>query len=377
MRQNSFCKSQMKSDHNESGSVSAEITVGLYTVGEISRDPDLFGPYCDPRSYLPRDLAAWRDLVISNPYAEKDDLALILVLKGNVIAGRLGFYGASAVCGGSERRTYWMDGFFVEREARQMGIGGVMMRVALRRCRSLLGCGGPSPEAQKLFKTAGMQELPRLRRFVYFFNAKPIVGWYLQNRFIRSISAALLTPLVKVYYELRRRPLSTPLTFKPVSQFSPKIDDLPPPPAPNYFPRPARLLNWVLSHRRIWAFEIYRREELLGYCLLKRIRQGAGWPHYLPEMTVGCLLDVHLRESTPEVAASVLSFVLCFFRQRRVDVLECQVDDATMENLCRHYGMIHVGGFRVFFRPPPGHTLDPAALWHLTFGTGDVLLMGE
>ena len=348
-----------------------------FTIDELERNPGGLRELEDPHGFVPRMLPDWIGLLTSNPYAEKDDLALILAVHDKVVVGRLGFYAGPAAYGGSEDRTFWMDGFFMEPEARKTGTGGTLMLYAARYCKSLLACGSPSPDAQRLYEAIGMREVSRLKRYLYFYRAHPVVDWYLKNRLLRSCLGGLLTPCLRFYYFLRRPRRCSPLIFKAVSRFGNEIDQLPPPSEECYFPKPARLLNWVLQRRKLWAFEIYRESGLAGYCLLKRVHDPGGGPHDLPKMTVGRLLDLYLSRPSADEERVLLSFALDFFGKQNVDAFECQVHGPGLTARCKEFGMIHKGGRRVLFKPLPGHTLDESASWYLTFGTADVILMRD
>ncbi len=76
-------------------------------------------------------------------------------------------------------------------------------------------------------------------------------------------------------------------------------------------------------------------------------------------------------------AEELVSFIIDHFRALSVDVLQIQASTPGLAAACERRGMLHKGGNRVHFKPPPGRpaSFEPST-WHYTVGEGDVLLTG-
>lgn len=369
------------------------IRVQALTVAEIG-DDGLSSRFADPFGYIVRNNAAWVRMLRGNPHAQPTDLAILLAVEeplstGDkpIVVGRLGFYAGSGVsrAAGETKpfRTYWMDGFFLADDHRKSGVGGIIMLQAVAKCKSLFACGGPSEEAQKLYKAAGLKEIGPLKRWVYFLSGRPPALKALKNGALASFAAPFAGIALRVYYAFKRATARPSLTYREVKEFSSSLDQLTPP-ATSHFPRDRQTLNWALNHRRITAFEIYEGSRLIGYALLKRSLLDAT-QHGLGKLVVGALLDYHLASPSPRHKRDLVLFTLDHFRRDagdgdlpsergRVDVVEFQVFDPEFDAICKSLGMIHAGGLRALFRPPPGVVL-PNSDWFFTHASSDMLLM--
>lgn len=369
------------------------IRVQSLTVADIG-DEGLPPRFADPFGYIARNDSEWVRMLRENPHAQPGDLAILLAVEDAPapaekpsVVGRLGFYAGPGVVRGSDGeskfRTFWMDGFFLAEEHRKSGVGGMLMLQAVAKCKSLFACGGPSEEAQKLYKAAGLKEIGPLKRWVYFLNGRPPARKALKNGALALIAAPFAGVALRLFYAIKRAGATPSLKYRPVVRFSPALDALPAP-EPSHFPRDSRTLNWALGHRRIAAFEIYDGSQLTGYALLKRSVLDAA-QHGLGKLTVGALLDYYLASPTPQNKRDLVLFALDHFRgdtgdgalpseRGRVDVVEFQVFDPEMDAICKSLGMIHAGGLRVLFRPPPGVAI-PDSNWFFTHASSDMLLM--
>jgi len=378
----------------------ANLRVQALTIADIPDDG--LSRYSDPFGYIARNDAAWVRLLRENPHAQPTDLAILLAVDESnadkpAVVGRLGFYAGPGIlrAGSDEKpfRTFWMDGFFLAESHRSSGIGGMIMLQAVAKCKSLFACGGPSEDAQKLYKAAGLRELGPLKRWVYFLNGRPPALKALKNLALASIAAPFAGIALRGYYGVKALTASRQSKIRPgayfsgyqqVTQFSEAIDQLPKPVASN-FPRDARSLNWAMRHRRIAGFEIFDGNGLVGYALLKRSIFDAT-QHGLGILKIGALLDYWLADPTPQAKFALAQFVIAHFQRDegdgdlpsergRVDVVEFQVFDPEFDRICKSLGMFHAGGLRVLLRPPPGITLAPDTSWFFTHASSDMLLM--
>lgn len=367
------------------------LRVQALTIADIPDDG--LARFADPYGYIARNDASWVRLLRENPHAQPTDLAILLAVDESnpekpAVVGRLGFYaGPGIIRTGTEEkpfRTFWMDGFFLAESHRSSGIGGMIMLQAVARCKSLFACGGPSEDAQKLYKAAGLKELGPLKRWVYFLSGRPPALKALKNFALASIAAPFAGLALRVYYAMKGAGKKPSVNFTPVNEFSEAFDDLAPS-AASRFPRDSRSLNWAIRHRRIAAFEIRDGNRLVGHALLKRSILDAS-QHGLGRLTVGALLDYSLSDATPKNKRDLVLFTLNHFKhdrgdgdlqseRGRVDVVEFQVFDPELDTICKSLGMLHAGGLRVLFRPPPGIAIAPDTNWFFTHASSDMLLM--
>jgi GNAT superfamily N-acetyltransferase len=376
------------------------LRVQALTVADIG-DEGLTGRFDDPHGYIARNDATWARMLRENPFAQPTDLAILLAVEDRdgqkpAVVGRLGFYagpGEIFDAAGIKKdfRTFWMDGFFLAEAHRSSGIGGVIMLQGVARCKSLLACGGPSADAQKLYKAAGLKEIGPLKRWVAFNSGIGPARKAFKNTALAAIAAPFASVAARLVYAAKGAN-ATPsrLEFKPVASFSASLDTLVAqaatrPGALSRFARDSRSLNWAMKYRRIKAFEVYEGGELAGYALLKRSVLDAT-QHGLGTIVVGALLDYFLVNPSRENKRDLVLFTLGHFRRDRgdgdlasekgrVDVTEFQVFDADFDAICKGFGLLHAGGLRVLFRPAPTAPMADATKWTFTHATSDMLLM--
>lgn len=376
------------------------LRVQALAVADIG-DEGLTGRFDDPHGYIARNDATWARMLRENPFAQPTDLAILLAVEERegqkpAVVGRLGFYAGpgeifDAAAGKKDFRTFWMDGFFLAEAHRSSGIGGVIMLQGVARCKSLLACGGPSADAQKLYKAAGLKEIGPLKRWVGFNTGIGPARKVFKNAALAALAAPFASVAAKLVYAAKGAN-ATPsrLEFKPVASFSSSLDTLvaqaaTQPGALSRFPRDARSLNWAMKYRRLKAFEVYEGGTLAGYALLKRSVLDAT-QHGLGTIVVGALLDYFLVNPSRANKRDLVLFTLGHFRRDRgdddlpsekgrVDVTEFQVFDADFDAICKGFGLMHAGGLRVLFRPAPTAPMTDATKWMFTHATSDMLLM--
>ena len=349
-------------------------------IEQIVRNPEALQRYRDPHGFLNRE-RRWVSMLAANPAARPDDLALCLALDGDTVVGRLGLYAGSAAYGGRTVRTFWLDGFWLDQNYRSTGAGAMLLLRAISACSSLLACGGPSKELQQLYTACGFAQFGPLKRYLYFYRPGPLATYLVRPKAAVPLASAVARPLLNLYYLssrlLNRVPAKPSRAFRATVQFGPDLDRLMSARAGNHFPRDVATLNWALTFRRMWAFQIFRDETLVGYCLLKRLRLPGGGPHHLPPMDAGVLLDYYLSETEQSAKRDLVLFCLRFFAAQGVDLLEHQVHGREMEQVCRSVGMVCRGGNKIYYRPPPGAEVPPSEEWFLPLATADVILAGD
>ena len=359
----------------------APVSVVCHTLGDFQRNPTLLREYADPHGYVRCCDADWLQMVASNPYMREDDLLLILTLTDKTIVGRLGLHPGLAHYLDQNERTYWLDGFFLEPSYLNTGAGGRMLLAAISFSPSLLACGAPSTNLQKVYRATGFVELGPLTRYVYFYNPEVIAKKLLNTGRMPGILSPLArlgSPLLRAYYKVHGRSAQAKLRFTPSSAFQRSLDALFDDVGLNFFPRDHKILNWALQHQEdAFGFEVWRGETLAGYCILKQRVQAEVPAHHLPEMSVGTLLDYWLDAESQMHQDDLVQFCIDFFQKRNVDVLEIQASDPKLWRNCARLGMIALGGNRVFFRPGSRKQPLPLSGWFLTHGTADVLLTGR
>ena len=349
----------------------------VLTIGDFLSKPFILFNYADPLGLTRSHYTGGIQLLGSNPWAKPDDPALILAFDGDTIIGRLGGYAGYARYGGRAERVMCLSGFVLNKDYVSSGAGGIILLYALKWGMPLSVCGGPSPQLHKVYSRAGFINLCPLQRFLYFYTFGVIAARYAKNRVLTDALKIVSDPLLKLYYAVRSRVPSQAFIFRGVTSFNHELDSMIGGEAKNCFPKSAAVLNWAMKHRTLHAFEIRRGQILTGYCLLKRFTLQANEMHHLPQMTVGTLLDYYIADDSAEAKFSIVSFAVNFFKGLDVDVFECQVSDAGMAQSCGCLGMIHIGGYKMFFKPAPGVKLKDREPWFLTLATGDMLIMDD
>lgn len=355
-----------------------KLSVVSYTIKDISGNPAIFDKYSDPHGYIKGANDRWARILKANPYARDEDIALILTIDDGVVVGRLGLYGAPVVYNQKEERTFWLSGFFLKESYKNSGAGGLMLLRALSFSKCLMASGGPREDTEQLYEASGFHKLAHLKRFVYFYRSKVIIEKYIKNSSLSSLLSAIGSPVLKLYYKIKVRRDAPVLDYRPAKRLGGEIDRLLAGQTMNRFPKSSDTLNWILQDKEgVCAFQIFHNQKLIGYCLLRqREAKGRRPPHYVPDMSVGSLLDYYMTEQSEDTKRDLILFSIQFFKGRGVDVFECQTIDEDMACICRRYGMIRLGGNRVFFRPSPQIAFNPKSPWFLTHGTSDVVLAG-
>ena len=354
-----------------------KFSIKSFTIKDITDNPAVFEAFEDPSEYVKNCNEKWIKRLTSNPCAHETDLALILAVDNQTVVGRLGMYSALVRYNNKDEKTFWLDGFFLDENYKNSGAGGLMILKAISFSKSLLASGGPREDCKALYLGTGFHELGPLKRFIYFYNTRVMLKKYLHAPKLCAFLSHFLNPFLSMFYKIRTGNKKYDLDYRQVESFDDRIDEvINNTEQLNCFPKNAEFLNWVLqSARDISAFEIFRDEELIGYCLLKYIHQEEEHAsEYLQEMEIGSLLDYFLADSTEDCLRDVVLFCLDFFKKKNVDLCSIQVHDPLMASICKKYAMIHKGGNQVCFRPSPGQKFDPGEDWFFTLGTSDVIL---
>ena len=352
-----------------------EVCVRSFTVGELGRGLAALETYDDPDDYL-KSFRTNPRLIVENPHALKDDLALILALDGQRVVGRLGLFAGRMLYEGEDQRVYWLSEFALQNAYKTTGVGGMILLKVLALRVTLLACGAPSEELEKVYQKVGFQRLGPLKRFVYLYHATVLARHYLNNSFLARPISSIANPVLALYYSFRRRGVKQKLTYKHVKQFDDAISNLVASEQRNHCVKDALVLNWVLKHNHADAFEIYEGPTLRGYCVIKCMRFAGGGSHDLPEMNMGTLLDYYIEDNSREALCDLIMFCVDRFVGHDLDLFEFQVCDEMLGKVCGEFGFIRVGGNRIFFKPGLGVRPRGEREWFLTLGTADVILTG-
>ncbi|MBX3390312.1 MAG: hypothetical protein KF691_12760 [Phycisphaeraceae bacterium] len=366
-----------------------KVILKTHTLADIPPE-GIASRYADPHGYLASNTSEWVRLLHDNPHAQPNDLVMLLALDqeedGSAeVVGRLGVHATTWSIDGKVHRIHEMDGFFLDETRRQTGAGAMIILNAIARCKTMLACGGPSAAAQKLYKAAGMREIGPLKRWVCFLSGRPVARKLFKSETLAKIFALPIGVSARVLYAFRGARAQPKLEYKAVDRFDSRIDAIVLASKHSYFPRDSRVLNWALAHRRIKAFEIFDKGSLIGYALLKRSILDAT-QHGLGRVSVGALLDYFIADIDGPRKRDLALFVLRHFdsdqgdgdlasERGRVEVVELQVFDPEFDAILKRMGLVHAGGLRVLFRPPPGTSFDEQTPWFFTHASGDMLLM--
>ena len=352
-----------------------EVCIRSYTVGELGRGLSVLEAYDDPNDYL-RSFRNSPRLIVDNPNAQIDDLALILALDGQKVVGRLGLFAGKVLYEGDNLRLYWLSEFALQNAYKTTGVGGMILLKVLALRVPLLACGAPSLELEKVYEKVGFKRLEPLKRFVYFYRSTVVARHYLNNPFLARTISSMANPALALYYSFRRRGMRQALSFKHVKQFDNTINSLFASERRNHCIKDALMLNWALNHNHAEAFEIYDGQRLRGYCVIKCMNFDGGGSHHLPKMKMGTLLDYYIEDGSREALCDLLMFCIDRFVDQDLDLFEFQVCDEMLCKVCRDFGFIHVGGNRIFIKPGLGMRPQGEQEWFLTLGTADVILTG-
>jgi hypothetical protein len=358
------------------GKSMGNIYIKSYTLQDLDEKPTVLEKYSDPYGYISGINLEGIKKLKENPYSSKDDLVAILAIDESTIIGKLNFYAGIVNLENKKEQILWLSGFFLDDNYKTTGAGGMIMLRALNCKKPLLASGAPDMNAQNLYKGVGFKELGPLRRFVYFYRGSTIAKKYFKNKFFSGLFAIIINPCLKIYYiyKILSNKKQYIHHYRPVKKFDEQIDELYDNEKRNHFPRDSKTLNWILENKKYYAFEIYKKNEIIGYCLLQEIFKKEGGDHNLPSMTVGCLKDYYLADTNISDMEDLILFCINFFKKKKVDIFECQIQNGIMTNVCSKYGLYEIGGNKVLFRPKGGKTLKSDTPWFFTYGSGDVIL---
>lgn len=354
------------------------IRIKHWTVGELRLGLESLRALDDRHSYLNAYDAAWHCLLLSNPLATDEDLALSLVLDGNVVVGRLGYYAAHYRLQGKVRRMFWLQALGLEPAYRSTGIGGALLLQANERLPSFTASGMPSLRARQIYEALGAHRLGPLPRFAAVLDATPLLYRYTSSAALARMLGLLGNPLLQLVNAVRMRklPVKPTSNFRLVESLSPAVTRLLERDARFQLSREVLTLNWVLRHLPFIAYEIYEKEELKGYALFKLAAVpviGATSPR---SGTVLYLADFYLTGDEERSRWELLSFALGLTRKHRAARFETQVKGDPLEHVCRAAGLLELEGNAAYVKPVPEDRKLAADVsrWFLTLGSADVIL---
>lgn len=354
----------------------AGVCIRAFKLEDLQRDACEFDVYSDPNEFL----SSFRNnpcLVFDNPNAQKEDIALIIALDGQIVVGRLGLYPGKIVYNGKVTKVYWLSEFSLKDEYRATGAGGMLLLKALSLKMPLLACGAPSGELEEVYLKVGFKRLGPLKRYIYFYDAEGIARRYIPVAFVAQMVSGLITRALACYYRLKRGTRRHELTYRGVSDFDKAITQLFSAETRNRCEKDFQTLNWVLKHNRAEAFEIYETDELVGYCIVKTMKFTLEGSYGPLDMKLGTLLDYYVKYAKPEVLEDLLMFCVDHFSRRGLDIFEFQLCEEEFGEVCNQHGLIQLGGNRVFYRSGTGGELQNNQAWFLTHGTADAILRGH
>lgn len=351
--------------------------IRTFRIQDFVANPQVLAEYDDPLGYVAPCTPRWIELLASNPFAQPTDLAMVVAIDGNKIVGRLGFYAAEVSLAGQRYKTYLQQAFFLDPDYRSTGAGSMLLLPAISSLKCLTGMGNSAPATVALCERLGFSTVARLRRFVHFYRTDSLMQTYLRQRHVAKAASWLANPVWRFVSRFRARGAGPRrhFNYRPVQQFNESIDRLIADEKRPFFPRGAAALNWIMKFGPLDAFTIHEGDRLLGYCLLQKFARVAVPQRHLPAMIVGRLADYYLPADDLDAKRYLHQFAIDYFSERSVELLECQVYDAGLPEICQQLGMFEIGGMVVVFRPPRDSEPTNPHDWFLTFGTGDILLI--
>lgn len=351
-----------------------------YTIAELRANLESLQLLEDPHGYVRKVDDNFVHLLESNPSASANDLALILCTDGGTIVGRLGLIAGKVCFNGEFQSLYWMAGFFLDYKYRTSGAGGLLLLHALSFSRHLLAAGGPALSTRKLFDRSGYIELARLRQFVAFPSARPLLAKILGDSAATNFFATALDPIFRCWYVVCRlslgRQQGKTIIFESVDRFPAELDLLLEAAPGNRFPKLVTDLNWVMAHMPEFnAYLVKRGNRLLGYCILSMKDLPFGrHRRFKHPMRVASLKDHYMVELEPADGISFADFCFSYAVDKNAEVLFCQFKDQVFERAFRRLGFLTYGGSYIHYRPPHGKERYETAEWHLTAGVSDMIL---
>ena len=351
--------------------------IRTFRVQDFIANAQVLAEYDDPLGYVATCTPRWAELLASNPFAQPSDLAMVVAIDGKKIVGRLGFYAAEVSLGGQRHKTYLQQAFFLDPAYRPTGAGSMLLLPALSSLKCLTGMGNSAPETVALCERLGFSTVTRMRRFVHFYRTGSLMQTYLRQRHVARVASWLADPAWRFVsrYRVRGGGPRGNFTYRPVQRFDESIDRLIANEKRPFFPRGAGALNWIMKFGPLDAFTIHAGDRLLGYCLLQKFARVAVPQRHLPAMMVGRVADYYLPADAFDAKRDMHQFAIDYFADRDVELLECQVHDAGLPEICKQLGMFEIGGMVGVFRPPRNTEPTQPQDWFLTFGTGDILLI--
>lgn len=352
------------------------VSIRAFKLEELQVDTSELDQCRDPNGFL-RSFRNAPCLVLDNPNAQKEDIALILALNGQVVVGRLGLYAGKVIYNGKVTKVYWLSEFSLNDAYRATGAGGMLLLKALSLRMPLLACGAPSGELERVYQKVGFKRLGPVKRYIYFYDAGVIARRYIPAAFLAGMFSRVTTRVMACYYRLKRGTGRHELTYRRVSGFDEAITELFSAETRNRCEKDFQTLNWVLKYNRAEAFEIYETEELVGYCIIKTMRFTSEGSQGLLDVKLGTLLDYYVKDAKSEIFEDLLMFCVDHFSGRGLDVFEFQLCEEGFWRICKQHGLIQLGGNRIFYRAVPGSELQSDHGWFLTHGTADGILRGH
>ncbi len=347
------------------------IKIQRYTLEQIRSGTDDLACLDDPSGFLAPCTAAWRKMLETNPFAQPDDLALVLAISEGRVVGRLGFIASQIILEGKFSPCLWTDGFFLDPEYKKTGAGSLLLLAGLASGRVVVAAGGPDEAAQKLYLASGFVKVASMKRYIWPLRARP----FLEK--LAGESAAALSGAGDFVLGINRRRLPSPERFRwerveaPPAQWSePILEWL----GPNAMFRSPELLEWVLQNREVSLWLATDKGKPQGYSLLKTYEYPGGGKSGFPACRVGAILD-YACEDQAAFAPPMVGHASAILRSEGAEVFEIHTDRHPLVEVCEELGFRASEGTLAFVRPARGGPPIPEGPWFLTYGAGDMILM--
>lgn len=200
-----------------------------------------------------------------NPYADPDDVALLLAYRGDLCIGYLSVVPCLLKTNDQCRKVYFLSQWYVAPEHRDSGAGALLLMNGMRLDHDLV-MTGLSKDAERVFRSGPFKEFKPLEYYMVFFDGMDAVGFVaflldrLLDRFGRHWAVLhwisvrpgkIVYPLVKraAYAILNacQNGLRRSVVFEEVESIDGALQTLPNGQSPA-FHRGPEAINWMLNY---------------------------------------------------------------------------------------------------------------------------------
>ncbi|MFQ5823911.1 MAG: hypothetical protein ACE5JB_07645 [bacterium] len=208
-----------------------------------------------------------------NPYADDNDIGLLVAYMGNKCIGYLGIMPGLLRTGNKFSKVYWFSTWYVPLEFRKTSVGSLLMMNALSvKYDFLANAPGMSREAQRVYRALHFHELGPLD--YYMITVERLNWFYVAFRLLQRIlnkigidfeildnltraSVFIFTPIRRIIYDLLLHNQANQqiknISYKEVSEIDDYLMQIKHRANSTGFYRDTDIINWMLKYK--WILE--------------------------------------------------------------------------------------------------------------------------